>query len=119
MTEQQTQLEHTIRGINLTIRFKEFLLTKDVHSRGIILSKCSEWFGYELSHSSTESNSKCYAWFQNARNINDEFSNEMRKEAFKSHNIWGDLHYNLSGNLSLQKLISFFLVDIAPSEDLR
>jgi hypothetical protein len=119
MADQQKQLEIVIRGINLTIRFKEFLLTKDVHSRSIILNKCIEWFSYELSHSPNESSANCYAWFQNARNVNDEFSNEMRKETFKSHNIWGELHYNLSGNLLLQKLISFFLVDIAPSEDLR
>jgi hypothetical protein len=117
--EQQIDLENTLRGIQLSIQFKEFLLSRDVNSRGIILSKCSDWFQLENSHSPSETNNRCYVWFQNMSNINQEFSNETRKEVLKSHITWGDLHYNLSKNLAFQKLVGVFLNGILPSDDLR
>ena len=118
-SKQQEELEIALRGIKLSIEFKEFLLSKDIHSRRVVLDKCKEWFQLEYSHTPDDLINKCFLWFQHAQTINQNNDDESRKEHVKSHYIWEDLHTNLSKCLSFQKLVNFFLHGILPSSDLR
>jgi hypothetical protein len=105
---KQEELEIALRGIKLSIEFKEFLLSKDIHSRRVILSKCIEWFQLEYSHTPDERVNNCYLWFQEVYAINQNSQDEKRKDLIKSPELWDNLHLNLSKCLSFQKLVRFF-----------
>ena len=116
---QQAELESELRGIKLSIEFKEFLLNKDIHSRYIILDKCTEWFRLEYISSQNQSVQACYIWFQNAKLFHQNADSETRKEVLKSSILWDELHHTHSKCLAFQKLINFILHGVSPSDDLR
>ena len=119
VSKQQEELEITLRGIKLSIEFKEFLLSKDIHSRRIIIHKCKEWFQLEYSHTLDDNVNKCFLWFQEVDAINQYSQDETRKDLIKAPELWDRLHLDLAKCLSFQKLINLFLYGILPSNDLR
>ena len=108
-SKQQEELESTLKGIKLSIEFKEFLLSKDINSRRIILNKCKEWFQLEYSRTLDESVIKCFLWFQEIEAINQICTGEMRKDLIVASELWDRLHLELPKCSAFQKIINMFL----------
>jgi len=120
-SEQQKLLELKLRGIRLAIQFKTFLLGLDLQSRRHILDHCKQWFDLERNKPTEdiELNSRLFLWFQHAYSIYMNDDEQSKKAQITSSDIWDDLYINLSGSLSFQKLVAFFMNGTLPLEDLR
>lgn len=120
-SEQQKLLELKLRGIRLAIQFKAFLLSLDLQSRMHILDHCKQWFDLERNKPTEgiELNSRLFLWFQHAYSIYMNDDEQSKKTQITSSDIWDDLYINLSGSLSFQKLVAFFMNGTLPLEDLR
>ncbi len=70
------------QSIARAIKFKEYLLNRDVSSRRIIIDQCIR--GLDQSP-------KIVMWFDNLRIINDQLDNKDRKEQIKADACWDDL----------------------------
>ena len=119
-SEQQKELERNLRGIRLAIQFKGFLLSLDLQSRRHILDYCKQWFDLEKNKPTegVEINNRLFKWFQNAHNIYMNDDDQSKKQQITSSYIWDDLYINLSTSFSFQKLVSFFMNDSLPQDNL-
>jgi hypothetical protein len=119
-SEQQKELERNLRGIRLAIQFKGFLLSLDLQSRCHILDYCRRWFDLEKNKPTegVEINNRLFQWFQNAHNIYMNDDDQSKKQQITSSYIWDDLYINLSTSFSFQKLVSFFMNDSLPQDNL-
>jgi hypothetical protein len=117
-SDQQADLEVTLRGIRLAIQFKNFILSLDLQSRRFVLDYCRRWFELEIQKEKSDENNRLFVWFQSAHNIykND---NELQKIHITDSHIWDDLYGNLSKSISFQKLVGFFMNGFLPQSDLR
>ena len=75
------QIDESCR-IALAIKFKEYLLTRDVSSRRIVI----EHFIGKITLPQD-----ILFWFQNLKAINDQIDVKDRKEQIKSDAFWDDL----------------------------
>lgn len=117
--QEQLKIENALIGIRLSIQFKEFLLSKDVNSRAIILEHCYNWFLLEEQRMPYDSQvHECAVWFQNSLSINFLHNSFDRKKQITDIDLWNNLHYELSKCPSFLKLMKFILGGIAPSQDL-
>jgi len=88
------------RAIAHAIKFKEYLLLRDVSSRRIIIDHCIE---------KLQDSPHAVLWFQNLRNINDQLDAKDRKEQIKADACWDELILTLTYNEYLNTLIGAFL----------
>lgn len=117
-SDQQAELELTLRGIRLAIQFKNFILSLDLQSRRFVLDYCRRWFELEIQKEKSDENNRLFLWFQSAHNIYKNDS-ELQKVHITDSHIWDDLYGNLSKSLSFQKLVGFFMNGALPQDDLR
>lgn len=71
-----------IRRIAVAIKFKEYLLNRDVSSRRIVIDYCIEKLGLLNGIRN---------WFLNLRAINDQIDAKDRKEQIRMDAFWDDL----------------------------
>lgn len=71
-----------IRRIATAIKFKEYLLNRDIQSRRIVIDLCIQGLGLT---------NPIKAWFQNLRMINEHIDTKERKEQIKADAFWDDL----------------------------
>jgi hypothetical protein len=67
------------------IRFKEYLLLRDVASRRVVIDVLIEWL---LQHGGMPG---IVLWFQNLRTLNDQLDAKERKEQIRADACWDDL----------------------------
>ena len=85
--------------IALAIRFKEYLLLRDISSRRIILDHCIQALSqYPI----------IVAWVQNLRAINDQFDAKDRKDQLKADAFWNDLILTHASNSVLRDIMRAF-----------
>jgi hypothetical protein len=94
----------SIEAVALTIRFKEYLLNRDVASRRVILNTCIMTVeGWE-----NEKRAQILVWLQNLLAINDIMSSKERKEQVRYDACWDELHYDLVKSDGFMTLIGMF-----------
>ena len=91
------EVEQKMRDSVKAIRFKEMLLTRDKHSREIILQRCIEW----LQLPTMRGNSKTLDWFI-------ALSLLKTKDSLENSFLWHTLHESIYASESFKTVISFF-----------
>jgi len=89
-----------IKSISNAIKFKEYLLNRDVSSRRIIIDHCI---------SLTENHPAIVGWFHNLRAINDQLDSKDRKEQIKADACWDELILTLTSNDNFNAIMSWFI----------
>jgi hypothetical protein len=103
-SQEFLNLQSKLLGLSLAIKFKTYLLELEVQSRRHLLDYCVQWI--ELKK---DRENDLYAWFQNAQNVYMNDDEESKKTQLSSWQMWDDLYLNLSGSVSFQNLVSFFV----------
>lgn len=85
-----------IQTIAVAIKFKEYLLLRDVSSRRIIIDKCIEML---------PQSPKVVLWLKNLRAINDQ----LDREQIKSEAYWDDLILEHSKDPRLCMIMRWFM----------
>lgn len=89
-----------IRRIATAIKFKEYLLNRDVQSRRIVIDYCIEKLGLTTPIRN---------WFQNLRMINDQIDAKDRKEQIKADAFWDSFILEHSKHESFRVYMELFL----------
>lgn len=89
--------------IATAIRFKEYLLTRDVGSRRVVLSALREWL---LQRGGMPG---IVLWVQNLQTINDQVGSADRKEQMKADGCWDDLLLEHSRDMDFLHMMRSFL----------
>ena len=89
--------------IATAIRFKEYLLTRDVSSRRVVLSSLREWL---LQRGGMPG---IVMWVQNLQAINDHVGSADRKEQMKADACWDDLLLEHSKDADFLSMMTYFL----------
>jgi hypothetical protein len=108
ISDEQSEIELTLRGIRLSIQFKTFILSIDLQSRSLVLDYCMRWFELEMQKDKSEENNLLFMWFQTAQTIYKNDS-DISKKTFG----------NLSKSLSFQKLVGFCMNGTLPQSNLQ
>ncbi len=95
-------MDTNIGKLALTIRFKEYLLNRDVASRRVILAACIEF----MQNTSDEKKPQVLAWLQNLVAIMSATDTEERKQRIRFDACWDELHYELLNSSMFMYLIS-------------
>jgi hypothetical protein len=97
-SEEQAEIELSLRGIRLAIQFKTFILSIDLQSRSLVLDYCMRWFELEMEKEKSDENNRLFMWFKSAHDI-------YQNDAEISKKTLG----NLSKSISFQKLVGFIM----------
>ena len=89
-----------IQNITLAIKFKEYLLNRDVSSRRIVIEECIR----QLDQSP-----KVVLWLKNLRAINDQLDSKERREQIKTDAFWDDLILVHSKDPRFNSVMGWFL----------
>ena len=89
-----------ILGISRAIKFKEYLLLRDVSSRRIIIDTCIQML---------PQSPKVVLWLKNLRAINDQLDSKERREQIKSEAYWDDLILEHSKDPRFNSVMGWFL----------
>lgn len=89
--------EQKIRDSIKAIQFKEMLLSRDRHSREVILRRCIEW----LQLPTSRGNAKTLDWFM-------ALSLLKTSDALENSYLWHSLHESLYASDSFKTVISLF-----------
>lgn len=84
-------MESHIARLALTIRFKEYLLNRDVSSRRIILNACIHF----MENVTDEKKVQVVGWLQNLLEITSTLDTEERKQRVRFDACWDELHHEL------------------------
>ena len=98
-------IDGTIYRVNLSIRFKEYLLNRDVSSRRVILETAIRY----VQKSDDTMKSQVLMWLRNLDEINTELNTEKRKEQIKFDVCWDELHTELNKSSSLYTVMYSFV----------
>lgn len=90
-----------IREIATGIKFKEYLLNRDVPSRLIIIDQCIDLI---------DPMSPIAAWFHNFRAINLQPDAKDRKEQIKADAYWNDLILEYTKDRTMETIMGWFMV---------
>jgi hypothetical protein len=82
-----------LQTLALTIRFKEYLLGRDVSSRRVILDGCIQFM--DRTTIADENRGQAVAWLRNLAAINDTLDSKERKEQIRNDACWDELHRDL------------------------
>ncbi len=93
------QMERT-HSVARAIKFKEYLLLRDVSSRRIIIEHCIEMM---------KDCPAAVAWLKNLRSINDQIDSKERKEQIKTDAFWDDLILVHSKDPRVNSVMGWFL----------
>jgi hypothetical protein len=88
--------------IATAIRFKEYLLTRDVRSRAVVIDFFIAW---ALQQGGMP---EILAWFRNLKEINDRPDAKERKEQIKEDAYWDELLLAHSHDSDFLQMISMF-----------
>ena len=88
------------RRIAIAIKFKEYLLNRDVSSRRILI----DWFIEKLGLSAP-----IRTWFMNLRAINDQIDAKDREEEIRTDAFWGSLILEHSRDAMFQHYMELFV----------
>lgn len=91
------EAEQKIRDSIKAIQFKEMLLSRDKHSREVILRRCIEW----LQLPTSRGNAKTLDWFMALSLI-------KTSDALENSYLWHSLHESLYASDSFKTVISLF-----------
>ena len=94
------QLER-IRAIAQAIKFKEYLLNRDVSSRRIIIEECIR---------NLDQSPKIVAWLNNLRSINDQLEPKDRKEQIKVDAYWEEMILEHSKDPRFNTIMELFFI---------
>ncbi len=86
----------------MTIRFKEYLLTRDRSSRRVILTTCIEFM---TAATEDTRRAQALAWLHNLASIDDT---PERKERVRLDACWDELHYELVTSPAFIQMIASF-----------
>ncbi len=89
-----------IKSVGRAIKFKEYLLNRDVSSRRIIIEECIR---------NLEQSPKIVAWLINLRNINDELVPKDRKEQIKVDAYWEEMILEHSKDPRFNTIMELFM----------
>jgi hypothetical protein len=89
-----------IQCVARAIKFKEYLLNRDVSSRRIVIEHCIIAF---------DESSKIVAWLKNLRSINDQLDSKDRKEQIKVDAYWDDLILEHSKDRVFNTVMALFI----------
>jgi hypothetical protein len=92
-----------IKSVGRAIKFKEYILNRDVSSRRIIIEECIR--NLEQSHSP-----KVVAWLINLRSINDQLEPKDRKEQIKVDAYWEEMILEHSKDPRFNTIMELFMV---------
>lgn len=89
-----------IRRIATAIKFKEYVLSRDVSSRRIVIDFCIEKLGLSTPIRN---------WFMNLRGINDQIDAKDRKEQIRTDAFWDSLILEHSKDGSFRVYMELFV----------
>ena len=89
-----------IQAIAVAIKFKEYLLLRDVSSRRIIIDKCID---------TLPQSPKVVLWLKNFRAITDQLDSKERREQIKSEAYWDDLILEHSKDPRFNMIMKLFM----------
>lgn len=93
-----------LQTLKLTIAFKNYILSLDVHSRRHVIETCISY----MESSEDNLKNKCITWLQNIKNINDNFDSKERKEQIRFDACWDELHLELIKSTIFHHIITIF-----------
>jgi len=99
-------MQNEIQRVALSIRFKEYLLSRDLESRRVILNTLialTETSGDTMKH-------QILMWLQNIASINNNIDNKERREQIRMDAFWGELHYELSKSVFMHSAMQWFVL---------
>jgi hypothetical protein len=92
-----------VTQIATAIRFKEYILMRDVASRRVLLGVLREWL---LERGGMPG---IVAWVENLQTINDQIDDKTRKEQIKGDAFWDDLLLVHSADAEFLNMMGSFL----------
>jgi hypothetical protein len=95
-----------IRRVAKSIRFKEYLLSRDVSSRRVILNTAIRY----MEKSDDAKKVQAIAWLNNVLLINDLIDSNERRTQIRYDVFWDELHYELSASRSFDDIMSWFAI---------
>ena len=98
-------IDAAIYRVNLSIRFKEYLLSRDISSRRVILETA---IGY-MEKSGDARKQPVLAWLRNLLNINGLPDSAERKEQIRFDACWDELHLELNKSAALYTVMYSFV----------
>lgn len=98
---------HDLSRIANAIRFKEYLLRRDVESRRAVLTICIEWITRWMNDD--EGRSICLQWLRAVNDINATLDPDERKQLIRFDACWDELFHSLSKKSKFQLMMGPFV----------
>jgi len=96
-----SQQYERIQTVGRAIKFKEYLLSRDVSSRRIIIEECIR---------NLDQSPKIVAWLNNLRSINDQLEPKDRKEQIKVDAYWEEMILEHSKDPRFNTIMELFFI---------
>ena len=101
-------MDHPLRRLALSIRFKEYLLARDLPSRRIILEAAIAY----AEKSSNDKKPQILSWLHNFLAINNIVDDRERREQVRYDAFWDELHTDLSKSTLMYEIMYWFVGQI-------
>jgi hypothetical protein len=98
-------MDNQLRRVALSIRFKEYLLGRDLSSRRIILQTAISY----AEKSNNEKKEQVLGWLNNVLHINSFIEEKERKEAIRYDAFWDELHLDLVKSTLMYEIMYWFV----------
>jgi hypothetical protein len=98
-------MDNVIRRTALSIRFKEYLLGRDLSSRRVILQTAIAY----AEKSPNEMKLQIVGWLRNVLNINNIIDDRERKEQIRFDVFWDELHTELIKSTLMYEIMYWFV----------
>lgn len=98
-------MDNQLRRVALSIRFKEYLLGRDLSSRRIILQTAISY----AEKSNNEKKEQVLGWLNNVLHINSLIEEKERKEAIRYDAFWDELHTDLVKSTLMYEIMYWFV----------
>jgi hypothetical protein len=99
-------MDNVLRRTAQSIRFKEYLLGRDLSSRRVILQAAIAY----AEKSPNEMKPQIIGWLNNVLNINNIIDDRERKEQIRFDVFWDELHTELIKSTLMHEIMHWFLV---------
>ena len=98
-------MDNQLRRVALSIRFKEYLLGRDLSSRRIILQTAISY----AEKSNNEKKEQVLGWLNNVLHISSFAEEKERKEAIRYDAFWDELHLDLVKSTLMYEIMYWFV----------
>jgi len=95
-------LDPHLANVAMTVRFKEYLLNRDIASRNTILLACIDYMETALDNNIK---TQGIEWLRNLALITATVDTDERKQRIRFDACWDELHHGLSKSTSFMRMV--------------